>query len=148
MQYAGFHRQYEWSRHEALTPSLVKAADALGNAGALIPAMVLGFLLWHLLGLPWTTWGMVRNGQIRWYAALLATLGTIGAFFGSGTRLETVGWEVLGISFGLLAMSLLRATPEQAPAPRSVPVPAPAWRRRAGRRGRVNGRRELSKPSW
>jgi hypothetical protein len=87
---------------------LVAAADKIGMAPAAIPAFVLGLLVFHLLALPWLTAGMARARQIGWSVVLAATAGTGLAFFGSGTRLETVGWVVLGLTIACLGYRVVR----------------------------------------
>jgi hypothetical protein len=89
---------------------LVDAADAMGSGAAAVPAAVLAIFLFHLIGLPWLTFGMVRAGQLPLLAALVATAGTACAFFGSGTRVETVGWVVLGATLGYIGWTVTRPT--------------------------------------
>ena len=90
--------------------ALADAADAMGSSAAAVPAAVLAILLFHLIGLPWLTFGMVRAGQLPLVAALVATAGTACAFFGSGTRVETVGWVVLGATLGYMGWTVTRPT--------------------------------------
>jgi hypothetical protein len=61
-----------------------------------------------LVGLPWLTFGMVRARQIPLWLAVAATVGTGCAFFGSGTRVETVGWVVLGLTLMAIASTVIR----------------------------------------
>lgn len=91
-----------------INSTLVQAADRMGSSPAAIPGFVLALLMFHLIGLPWLTFGMVRARQIPWWLALLATAATFSAFFGSGTALEAVGWETTGIALGLIALTLMR----------------------------------------
>jgi hypothetical protein len=56
---------------------------------------------------------MVRARQIPWWLATVATVGTGCAFFGSGSRVETVGWVVLGTSLAAIAASLVGAASPQ-----------------------------------
>jgi hypothetical protein len=88
--------------------TLVAADDRMGSSPASIPMFILALLMFHLIGLPWLTFGMVRARQIRWWLATLATVATFCAFFGSGTFIESVGWVVLGISLAAIALSLVR----------------------------------------
>ena len=89
--------------------SLVDAADRMGSAPAAIPALVLALLLFHFLGLPWLTLGMVRARQLQWWVPVAATIGTACAFFGSGTRVETVGWVVLGVTLAYIGWTVARS---------------------------------------
>jgi uncharacterized membrane protein YecN with MAPEG domain len=97
--------------------TLVRASDAMGSSAAFIPAGVLALLLFHLIGLPWLTFGMVRARMLPLVAAVLATAGTICAFFGSGTRFESVGWVVLGFTLAYIGWTVTSL-----PAPASVNV--------------------------
>jgi hypothetical protein len=87
-------------------------------------AGVLAIWLFHLVGLPWLTFGMVRARQIPLWLAVAATVGTGCAFFGSGTRVETVGWVVLGLSLIAIASTVIRpsllALSPAMPAPRAA----------------------------
>jgi len=106
--------------------ALVGASDAMAASAAFFPAAVLALLLFHLLGLPWLAFGLVRARQLPLVAALVATAGTACAFFGSGTRVETLGWVVLGAALGYLGWTVTRpsaparARLEAAPLPSSV----------------------------
>jgi hypothetical protein len=86
-----------------------------------MPAFVLALLLFHFLGLPWLTFGMVRARQIPLWLAVAATVGTGCAFFGSGTSVEQVGWIVLGLTLTAIACTVVRPG-LLAPAP-AVPAP-------------------------
>jgi hypothetical protein len=88
--------------------TLVDAADRMGSSPAALPALILGLLLFHLVGLPWLTFGMVRARQIPLWLAVAATIGTGLAFFGSGTRAETVGWVVLGLVLAGVGSTIVR----------------------------------------
>jgi hypothetical protein len=88
--------------------TLVDAADAMGSSAVTAPAAVLAIFLFHLIGLPWLTLGMVRARQLPLVAALIATVGTACAFLGSGTRVETVGWVVLGATLAYLGWTVTR----------------------------------------
>ena len=88
--------------------TLVRAADAIGSSVAFIPAAVLALLLFHLIGLPWLTLGMVRARQLPLLAALVATAGTVSAFFGSGSRFESVGWVVSGAALAYIGWTVTR----------------------------------------
>lgn len=93
----------------------VHIADRIGSAPTVIPGVILALLFFHLIGLPWLTFGMVRAGQIPAWLAGLATTGTLAAFLGSGTAIEIAGWELLGVALALVARSLIatrrRASP-------------------------------------
>ena len=90
--------------------SFVRAWDAAASGAAFAPAAVLALLLFHLIGLPWLTFGMVRARMLPLLAALVATAGTICAFFGSGTRFESVGWVVLGVTQAYIGWTVGRST--------------------------------------
>jgi hypothetical protein len=111
-----------------INATLVAADDRMGSSPAAMPMYVLAFLMFHLIGLPWLTFGMVRARQIPWWLATVATVGTGCAFFGSGSHIETVGWVVLGISLATIAASLVGAV-----SPQIERHPA-ALRARAGQR--------------
>jgi hypothetical protein len=106
---------------------LVRAADAIGSSPAALPAAVLGLLLFHLVGLPWLTFGLVRARELPLLVAVLATVGTGCAFFGSGTRVETVGWVVSGIALAYLGWTVARSvTPAPVDADREPLAPSAA----------------------
>ena len=88
--------------------ALVRASDAVASSPATVPAAVLALLLFHLIGLPWLTFGMVRARMLPLVAAVVATAGTISAFFGSGTRFESVGWVVLGGTLAYIGWTVAR----------------------------------------
>jgi hypothetical protein len=87
-------------------PTLVAVDDRMSSSPAAVPALVLALLLFHLVGLPWLAFGMVRARQIPLWLAAVATIGTCCAFFGSGTRVETVGWIALGLTLTGIAFTL------------------------------------------
>jgi hypothetical protein len=93
---------------------LVQVSDALGASPAAVPAAVLGLFLFHLIGLPWLTFGMVRARMLPLVAALAATAGTVCAFFGTGTWAESVGWVVLGATLAYIGWTLARPLPSRA----------------------------------
>lgn len=96
------------ARSGPVTDSMVTIDRAASGSPGVVPAMVVGLLCFHLLGLPWLTWGLVRARQIpRWLAAT-STLGTVLAFFGSGTPAEPVGWILTGLSLATLGYSIAR----------------------------------------
>lgn len=100
-----------------ITDDVIRATDAGGDAGVAMPMYVLTFLCFHLIGLPWLSWGLVRARQIPWGLALLATLGTVAAFMGSGTPVEAAGWVVTGSALALISARTLlprRAAAEKA----------------------------------
>jgi len=86
---------------------LVHGAQRIESSAAVVPSLLLALLFFHLLGLPWLSWGLVRAGLTTWWVATLATVGTLAAFFGTGTAVEPVGWVGVSLSLGLLAMPLL-----------------------------------------
>lgn len=100
--------------HGRIDNAFVHAWDAAASGAAVIPTAVLALLLFHLIGLPWLTFGMVRARMLPLLAALVATAGTISAFFGSGTRFESVGWFVLGATLSYIGWTVARPT---APSP-------------------------------
>jgi membrane protein implicated in regulation of membrane protease activity len=51
---------------------------------------------------------MVRSRQLPLVAAVVATAGTLCAFFGSGTRVETVGWAVTGVALAYIGWTVVR----------------------------------------
>lgn len=54
-----------------ITQTLVDAADRVGSSPSAMPALVIALLLFHFLGLPWLTFGMVRARQIPpWLSTL------------------------------------------------------------------------------
>lgn len=91
-----------------INSTLVDAADRMANSPAAVPAFVLAIFSFHLVGLPWLTFGMVRGRQIPWWLATVCTIATALAFFGSGTRLETVGWIVLGFAIATIGSTVIR----------------------------------------
>jgi hypothetical protein len=97
--------------------TLVRASDTMGSSAAFVPAAVLALFLFHLIGLPWLTFGMVRARMLPLLAALVATAGTISAFFGSGTRFESAGWVVLGGTLAYIGWTVVRP-----PAPTTVDI--------------------------
>ncbi|WP_328520491.1 hypothetical protein [Kribbella sp. NBC_00359] len=103
-----------------ISATLVDAADRMGSSPAAIPTFVLALLCFHLVGLPWLTFGMVRARQIPWWLATVCTIGTAFAFFGSGTKLEAVGWIVLGLAIAAVGSTIAR------PAVLARRTPAPA----------------------
>jgi hypothetical protein len=90
--------------------TIVRASDALGSSAAFLPAGILAIFLFHLIGLPWLAFGMVRARMLPLLAALVATAGTISTFFGSGTRFESVGWVVLGGTLAYIGWTVARPT--------------------------------------
>jgi hypothetical protein len=105
---------------------LVRAADAIASSPAAVPTAVLGLLLFHLIGLPWLAFGMVRSRLLPLVAAVTATVGTACAFFGSGTRLETVGWLVLSGTLAYIGWTVLRQrAPEQVAVEAGHPAASP-----------------------
>lgn len=111
------------ARSGPVTDDVVRVADALEGGAVVVPMFVLALLCFHLVGLPWLSFGLVRARLVPWWLAALATGGTFAAFFGSGTRTESFGWVLTGIALALLAgRALLRA-----PAPaRTAAIPAAA----------------------
>jgi hypothetical protein len=105
---------------------VVQVADALGSSPAAVPAAVLGLFVFHLVGLPWLTFGMVRSRQLPLVAAVVATVGTVCAFFGSGTRVETVGWVVTGTTLAYVGWTVFR------PAARTAVIDASSSVARSG----------------
>jgi hypothetical protein len=88
--------------------TFIRAWDAAASGTAAIPMAVLALLFFHLIGLPWLTFGMVRARMLPLLAALVATAGTISAFFGSGTRFESLGWVVLGATLAYIGWTVTR----------------------------------------
>lgn len=86
---------------------LVDGAHRIESSAAVVPSLVLALLFFHLLGLPWLSWGLVRAGVTTWWVATVGTVGTLAAFFGSGTPVEQMGWVGVCVALGLLAMPLL-----------------------------------------
>ena len=87
---------------------LVLVSEAIGSSPAAVPAAVLGLFLFHLIGLPWLTFGMVRARMLPLVAAIAATAGTVAAFFGTGTWVESVGWVVLGVTLACIGWTVAR----------------------------------------
>jgi hypothetical protein len=82
-------------------------------ARAVVVQFILAFLFFHLIGLPLLTLGLARARTIPWWLAALATSGSLAAFFGSGTPLESVGWVAQGVGLVGLGWSILRHLDEQ-----------------------------------
>ena len=100
-----------------ISPALADAADRVGSSPAAIPSLVLAFLVFDLIGLPWLAWGMVRARQISKWVAIVATVGTLGAFLGSGSMVEAVARELIGVGLVAVALTLVRPRlPELSPA--------------------------------
>jgi hypothetical protein len=95
--------------------TLVAAADEIVVSPAAVPAIFLAMLLFHLVALPLMTFGMVRAGQLRLWAAVTATVGTVSTFFGTGTRVETVGWLILGVTLAYMGSTLWSAVSTTVP---------------------------------
>jgi hypothetical protein len=91
--------------------TLVAAADEIIVSPAAVPAIFLAMLLFHLVALPVLTFGMVRAGKLPVWAAVTATLGTACTFFGTGTRIETVGWLILGVTLAYMGSTLWSTAP-------------------------------------
>lgn len=88
--------------------AVVEASDRMESSPGWALGGLLAILAWHLVGLPWLSAGMARARQIpRWLAAL-ATVGTVCAFFGSGTRLEDVGWVIVAAGLTLIGATVFR----------------------------------------
>ena len=87
--------------------SVVAASDRMESGPVVVPTFVLALLFFHLLGLPWLTFGMVRAQQVPLWLAVAATVGTMCAFFGSGTLLESFGWVLTGAALALLGRTIL-----------------------------------------
>lgn len=96
---------------DPVAPALSAAADRMDGATVLVPTYVLALLCFHLIGLPMFFFGLVRANQIPLIVAVVATVGTLLAFFGSGTALETAGWPLIGVALGAVAFSAWRARP-------------------------------------
>lgn len=91
-----------------ITSTLVDAADRMGSSPSAIPALILAFLCFDLIGLPWLTFGMVRARQIPWWLAVAATVGTVAGFVGSGSIVESIGRELIGVALVLVALTLVK----------------------------------------
>ena len=63
-----------------VSATLVDAANTMGESPAAIPTFILALLFFHLLGLPWLTFGMLRARQVHWWLPAVATTGTPCAF--------------------------------------------------------------------
>jgi hypothetical protein len=117
-----------------IDPAVVAAAERL-NEGSGIELMapgLLAILCFHLIGLPWFSFGLVRARAIPWWLALVASLGMMFAFFGSGTSMENVGWLVCGLALAAIGVTVVRPeikalgqrpTPESAE-PAAIAAPA------------------------
>ncbi len=116
----------------AINQTMLDTANRVDSSPAAMPAGVLAIFLFHLVGLPWLTFGMVRARQIPLWLAIAATVGTGCAFFGSGTRVETVGWVVLSLTLIAIAATVIRPS-LLAPSP-AVPSPQAAGSVLAGDR--------------
>jgi hypothetical protein len=106
--------------------NLIHAADVIGSSPATVPGAVIALLLFHFLGLPWLTFGMVRARLFPLVAALAATAGTACAFFGSGTRIEAVGWVVLGATLAYIGWTTARPTARRSVGIGGSLTPSPA----------------------
>jgi hypothetical protein len=91
-----------------ITDSLVDAADSLEGGSVVVPMFVLAFLFFHLIGLPLLSLGLARARTIPWWLAAVATVGSLAAFFGSGTPVEAVGWVAQGFALAGLGWSIVR----------------------------------------
>jgi len=97
----------------SITDSLVGAADSLEGGAAVVPMFILAFLFFHLVGLPLLTLGLAWARTIPWWLAAVATSGSLAAFFGSGTPVESAGWVAQGVALAGIGWSILRR-PERA----------------------------------
>lgn len=93
-----------------IDPAVVAAAERLneGSGIELLAPGLLAILCFHLIGLPWFSFGLVRARAIPWWLALVASLGMMFAFFGSGTGLENVGWLVCGLGLAAIGVTVVR----------------------------------------
>ena len=103
-----------------LDPAIAAALDQMEGRLVALPMFVRALLFAHLLGIPWLSWALVRAGQVRWWVAAVATLGTLLAFFGSGTLLESPGWVLIGVALVAIAVTLV-GQPDRAYARRALP---------------------------
>jgi hypothetical protein len=95
------------ARSGPVTDDVVRVTDALEGGAVVVPMFLLAFLCFHLIGLPWLSFGLVRARLVPWWLAVLATAGTLAAFFGSGTVLESAGWVLTAVALILLAWRTL-----------------------------------------
>lgn len=101
--------------------TLVAADDRLSSSPAAIPTWVGALLLFHLLSMPIWSFGLLRSRQVPTWLAVAPAVGMLMAFFGSGSRIESVGWVLLGLALAGLGATLVRPPqPEAVQAPVSV----------------------------
>jgi hypothetical protein len=101
--------------------TLVAADDRLSSSPAAIPTFVGALLLFHLLSMPIWSFGLVRSRQVPIWLAMTPAIGMLMAFFGSGSRIESVGWVLLGVALAGLGATLV-TRPEVAAVQAAVPV--------------------------
>jgi hypothetical protein len=87
--------------------ALVAADDRLSSSPAAIPTYVGALLLFHLLSMPIWSFGLVRSRQVPIWLAVAPAIGMLMAFFGSGSRIESVGWVLLGLALAGLGATLV-----------------------------------------
>jgi hypothetical protein len=103
--------------------TLVAADDRFSSSPAAIPTFVGALLLFHLLSMPIWSFGLVRSRQVPISLAVAPAIGMLMAFFGSGSRIESVGWVLLGMALAGLGAALV-VRPQVAAVQTAVPVAA------------------------
>ena len=103
--------------------TLVAADDRFTSSPAAIPTFVGALLLFHLLSMPIWSFGLVRSRQVPIWLAVAPAIGMLMAFFGSGSRIESVGWVLLGLALAGLGATLVMR-PQVAAVQTAVPVAA------------------------
>jgi len=104
--------------------TLVAADDRFSSSPAAIPTFVGALLLFHLLSMPIWSFGLVRSRQVPIWLAVAPAIGMLMAFFGSGSRIESVGWVLLGLALAGLGAALVMVRPQVAAAQTAAPVAA------------------------
>jgi hypothetical protein len=103
--------------------SLIAADDRMTSSVAATPTYIGALLLFHLLSMPIWSFGLVRSRQVPIWLAVAPAIGMLLAFFGSGSRIESVGWVLLGLALAGLGAALV-VRPQVTAVPSAVAVAA------------------------
>jgi hypothetical protein len=91
-----------------IDPGLVAADDRMTSSPAAFPTYLGALLLFHLIAMPVWSFGLVRSRQVPVWLAAAPAVGMLMAFFGSGSRVESAGWVLLGLALSGLGVALVR----------------------------------------